>query len=574
MQMKKLNIKQTIVFLLLFSGTFFSFAQVADISDNIPEENPLLKPLLEKKVDFYFMEALTQELLLNPSQASNLYEQVLKIDPKNHASMYRIGKIQYDAGNFLDAISYTKQAIELDSKNIWYYRQLADSYEAKGRIDLAIKTHETISKKFPKQIVDHFTLVELYFKNKNHEKALTQLNEIQSIQGFSAEIVERKKVIYIEQKNFEQAIVEMKQLCVFFPYETDYWEQLYELQIMAKKSDEALKTIQKIAEINNDNETINLKIAELYQSDGESEKALEYWKKAFESNEVSLKDKVNVLEDLLFFGDEDLEMKEQSEKLYTILEKKYPDEKDVLVLKAKIFKIESNTDSSLAYYNRILDSDAADAETWVQALNILHNQKKYTELYEKSESAMEFYPNNAEILFFKGESAFYSGEYDDAIYAYKKLVKINTLEANQMATCYRNLGLTYFFEQENILANDYIKKSLDFSISKEENSFYYIYFLAQTDKINEAKSLFNEVKKSDNTDQYLLAKAALELAQNKNTNAIETLNSIQNFTEIPFAYELLGDAYKKSGNAEKAKESWKKAYDLNLRSKSLVKKLK
>ena len=76
-----------------------------------------------------FMEATQARLSGQGPKAVQLYQQCLRVDPTNSASMFELSKLYHQGQNMPQAVDYAKRAVAADKENIWYRFLLADLYQ-------------------------------------------------------------------------------------------------------------------------------------------------------------------------------------------------------------------------------------------------------------------------------------------------------------------------------------------------------------------------------------------------------------------------------------------------------------
>jgi len=81
--------------------------------------------------------------------ASELFMQIHKADSINDAALYYLGLCSHKAKKDADAEKYFKEAIRLDTLNLWYQNVLANLYIESGNPQLAAPLMERLVEKFP-----------------------------------------------------------------------------------------------------------------------------------------------------------------------------------------------------------------------------------------------------------------------------------------------------------------------------------------------------------------------------------------------------------------------------------------
>ena len=116
-------------------------------------------------------------------EAEALLGSITATDPSNDAAWYYLGLCHLYKNNVKDAQTALKKASELDPSNYWYKDRLAIAYSMTGEDDLTIATYEDLLKEFPKKNEIYFSLVNLYLKQNQFDKALAAMDQIETVFG-------------------------------------------------------------------------------------------------------------------------------------------------------------------------------------------------------------------------------------------------------------------------------------------------------------------------------------------------------------------------------------------------------
>ena len=132
-----------IISLLLFTQACKTGSKVATTSGSKGMDK---KPVDEKQVNiqYNYYNAVKEKLLGNNDKAIELYSQVLRDDPGNHAAMYELASIYIEKNKVNDALHFSKSAAELNPENDWYQLQLAEIYGKTNQPKEAISIFEKL----------------------------------------------------------------------------------------------------------------------------------------------------------------------------------------------------------------------------------------------------------------------------------------------------------------------------------------------------------------------------------------------------------------------------------------------
>ncbi|MDQ7947756.1 MAG: tetratricopeptide repeat protein, partial [Pedobacter sp.] len=134
--------------------------------ETIPEgrENNLIKEL--------FFAGLKEKLVENYSNASNSFNRIIAIDPKNAAAYYELANLNYRQKKLLEAEVFIKKAISLEPKNSWYVKLQAEIYKRNGNMDALVGVFDQLIQFEPENS-------DLYFDKANAYQIAGKFEEAQ-----------------------------------------------------------------------------------------------------------------------------------------------------------------------------------------------------------------------------------------------------------------------------------------------------------------------------------------------------------------------------------------------------------
>ena len=103
------------------------------------------------------------------------------------------------------AEEYFRKALELDPDNFWYRYRLAGIYAMTSRPELTTDIYEKLLKDFPKKSGLYFDLVDMYSAQRENEKALETLKEIETVFGMTESIAVYRFDLLMRMKKQEEA---------------------------------------------------------------------------------------------------------------------------------------------------------------------------------------------------------------------------------------------------------------------------------------------------------------------------------------------------------------------------------
>ena len=120
--------------------------------------------------------------------AKTALNDVLEKDSESDAAWYYLAMTALATKDMETAEVCLKRAVELDPSNFWYNYRLAGIYAMTSRSELTVAIYEKLLEEFPLKSDLYFDLAELYSSQREYEKALEKLKEIETVLGISESV--------------------------------------------------------------------------------------------------------------------------------------------------------------------------------------------------------------------------------------------------------------------------------------------------------------------------------------------------------------------------------------------------
>ncbi len=145
---------------------------------------------------YVFTEATKLFLFEDYSRALGLFNECLKIEPKNAAVHYQLAQIYIKAGDINSARNYSRSAHLLDPANTWYAMQLGSIYQAGRMEDSAILVYKSLLKGSKEDLNLLYRIATLYEQEEMYKEALQYFEYIEKEAGVTKEVCISKSRIY------------------------------------------------------------------------------------------------------------------------------------------------------------------------------------------------------------------------------------------------------------------------------------------------------------------------------------------------------------------------------------------
>lgn len=126
------------------------------------------------------------------TEAARILKALTASSPDDGAVWYYLGMSQASLGDMNGAAASLRKAVELDPHNYWYKERLSTVYEYLKEEDLTISIYEDLVTEFPRKTDILFKLLNLYYRNKQYDKAVTTLTDIENVHGRNEQIASAK----------------------------------------------------------------------------------------------------------------------------------------------------------------------------------------------------------------------------------------------------------------------------------------------------------------------------------------------------------------------------------------------
>ena len=137
--------------------------------------------------------------------AAATLKSIIDQDPSNDAAWYYLAMCSMRARDLEMAEYRFQKAAELDSGNFWYRYRLAGVYAMTSRADLTVEMYEKLLQDFPKKSDLYFDLAELYSAQKEYQKALDTLDEIETVFGVTESVAVYRFNLLMQMQKQEEA---------------------------------------------------------------------------------------------------------------------------------------------------------------------------------------------------------------------------------------------------------------------------------------------------------------------------------------------------------------------------------
>ena len=227
-----------VVFLGLLCNPFYSFGQDSTAVKDLEEEKQL-------KFQKYFFKALSEKSIKNYQKAIENLELCNELSSNDISVNFEFSKNYLLLNKTQEAKQYINKALSQEPNNVWMLDHLVSIYKKDRDYPKAIETLKKVVGLNPKKKGD---LVRLYYLNREHDQALSLMDEMEQGKGLSRNLKRLKTSLEFRKKPLvkKEQKEDIKSLITAFEDDETSFSLLKKL--LEKSSKEDLGTFHKYSQ--------------------------------------------------------------------------------------------------------------------------------------------------------------------------------------------------------------------------------------------------------------------------------------------------------------------------------------
>jgi tetratricopeptide (TPR) repeat protein len=563
------------LFFLLLTCTALICSQPVLSQKRKRSDTPSLASVKSREAEFYFTEGEKFYILEDYSKALDYYQKVLEINPESATVHYKIADV-LSRGNrsddMLRASLSIEQALKLERKNKYFYLLGANIYMNLSRYDRAAQLFEGLMHEVPNTQEYLYELAMVYQYAGKPEEAIKAYNRAEAFFGINETSSLQKQRLYLEAGKIKEAMTESERLLQAFPDDERLAVGAAENLSQNNQKIQAIFILQKFIADNSVAPHASMLLAGLYRDTNQEDKARALLRTVFENPEVDLNNKLVVLST---YNEElnQLRLKNATDPakesfaldLLALLKKNYPDEPNVSVLGGDLYLAAGKNPEARAEYLKAVQAGDVNFEVWQNLLYITMQLGDWDAVLAHTDKALEYYPNQAMLYYFRGAAFLQKRNYRQSISALEQGKKLSTSNPGMTAEINGMLGDAYNAIKEYAKSDQAYEEALAFNPNNDVVMNNYSYFLAlRKTNLERAEKLAAQlIKNHPDNPTYLDTYAWVLFNRQKYKEARNVMERFifgdkANATHL----EHYGDILFKLGEVNNAVQQWEKARKL------------
>ena len=351
------------------------------------------------------------------------------------------------------ALRYTERAFRTDTTDKWYLLQLGQAQILNDRYRDAIRTYNRLRETDAQNPDPYRVLAMLYDQEGQPFSAIAVLDSAEVRFGRLEFLSELKHRLLVGTRQYDRAVAEAQALIEAAPYKADNHLLLGELYARQKKDSLALAQFGEAYRIDSTSAAVLATYSEFYNERHNFPAALNYTRRLFTSDEMSLEDKLGYFDritgDRNFYSTYYLQIND----LATTLAMKYPHDPRVVKLYGDHLIASGQLDDALVYYKTHLDDLPPRIDYFNMVIDIESYKQRPDSVALYTNRAMKLFPENVDLYLRKGQTLSYAKRYDEALKFYKNSLRLTPSDSLRGAV-WGIIGETYHLMGQQTLQKE------------------------------------------------------------------------------------------------------------------------
>jgi tetratricopeptide (TPR) repeat protein len=585
----KINLKY---FFLLFAITFMvnnSFAKEKKKKKK-SETTKTIAPKSKKEeiaIESIYIEGVQANILGNRQEALNKFNEVLRRDTENDAAMFQLAKIYYQAGAVEQCVTYCQRAIKINPNNEYYYVYLAEALGEYGMYSDASKTYESLVKLKPKEYDYYFDWAYMLSQAKLYKESINVLNLVEQKTGISENLIMLKQPLWIQLNKIDEAVSDVEKLIELYPREENYYLNIAEIYEANNLTEKALHTYERLNTKIPESSAALVGIAEIYRKKNDTKKYEEYLSKVFDNKNIDIDSKILAVIPLLEKMGKDSTLNQPVLEMVEMIYKNHPNDIKAISAKADVLYNLDKKEEALEYYKKAIqvNPDSLPGTVWVQSYILAAELEKYDDLISISEKGIQYDDNDAFGYFYNAIAHQQKKQYQKATNSARTGIEIAQKESINNYNKQLKLQMLILLGDVSFELKDYtlMDSAYEAALEIDPNNATllnnYAYYLTERDMNFEKAERMS--KKSnllvDNNAAFIDTYAWIMFKMKNYKEAlkwIEEAISLPGATERPDILEHYGEILYKMGRKSEALQQWKNAIEKGADKHKIDEKIK
>lgn len=389
-----------------------------------------------RRFDYFFMEACSQQAQGNYAAAFDLFEHARKINPQAAEVYYNMAPYYMSMGKDSVALASILKAASLNPDNATYQERVAEHYLNAKNYPAAITTYEKLYQQDHSNTEILRTLLQLYQIDNQYEEMLHTLNRLETQEGESEEITLSKMRVYEMMDDKKAAYNVLHSLVEKHPNDFLYRIMLGNWLMQNNRQKEAYHYFNDVLKEDPDNASALASLYDYYTEMGDKEQAGRLMTRILSSTKTDQDTKITLLRQYLSGKDVSATDSTEVLRLFDLALSTPQPNADIAEFKASYMYLKKMPEDSLyAAFQKVVDLAPDNAQARLQLVLSHWNKQEYDKVIGLCLPAQEYNPDEMVFYYFAGLAYYQKDELDSTLTTFRKgVAQINNETSPDMAS--------------------------------------------------------------------------------------------------------------------------------------------
>ena len=540
-----------------------------------------VSPADQRKAEYIFVQAQSEKLKDNYDSFYDLLTYAHEIDPDNTAISFYMGMCLIKMNNTTQercerGLELMKKHFEAQPQDLYETTFYCDANMQLGHPEEALRAIKLLNEYNPNRLELQLRLAEAYSRSGDFAQSNATYDSIAALFGDAIQITAGKLNNYQAMNDSAGAINEMRRLLYKAPQNADYNITMSHLFQHYGMADSAFYYLDRAQEYEPDNGVIYLTRAEYYNMAGDSVGYDQQIYNALTAEQLDVDTKLGVLLGYIrqLLAKEDTTQRVNN--LFTVLIQQHPHEASIHQLYSEYLYAKEDYKGAIEQLGYSLDVNPTDAAGWRNMVILNMVDDNYPAAIKASEKALEYNPDNVDLVRYVAGCYHQMKEYDKALETYQKaLLMVDTTDVQILSEIITGMG-DVWSEMDDSTAMAFYERALELDPINSGALNNYAYLLAQRgldlDRAERMAAL--AVKDSPDNANFLDTYAWVFFAKKEYSMALLYIKSAVEKDDDNHLLEHYGDILWFNDDKDGAVEQWTKALEQDPDNELLQHKVK
>ena len=535
-----------------------------------------------RKAEYIFVQAQSEKLNNNYDAFYDLLSYAHEIDPGNTAISYYLGMCLLRMYNTTkerceQGLSLMKEHFDAHPEDLYETTFYSDANMQLGHPEEGLRAIKQLNEANPNRLELQVRLAEAYSHAGDYAQSNATYDSIATLFGDAIQITSSKIENYMAMNDSTGALQEMRTLLATAPRNDSYNLAMSGLFHHYGMNDSALYYLDRAQEYAPDNGAIYLTRAEYCQQAGDSVGYEQQIYNALTAEQLDVDTKLGVLLSYIRERINEEDTTQRINKLFTILIEQHPHEAKIHQLYSEYFYAKKDYKRAIEQLGYSLDVNPTDADGWRNMVILNMVDDNYAQAIKASEKAIEYNPDNLDLLGYVAGCYLQMKEYGKSIEMYEKILsQTDSTDTERLSDLITGMGDTYSEMGDSAMAVDCYERALSINKLNSGALNNYAYFLAQrgVDLERAERMASLAVKLDPNNANFIDTYAWVYFALKDFDKALLYIKSAVEKDENHNLLEHYGDILWFHGEKDEAVTQWEKALETDADNELLQRKVK